>query len=281
MRLHNRQIKASFWNDPDILQWHRDQRTFYIGLVQLADDSGCLEDSPFAFKVQLYPSPMDADITVEVIKGWRDQLVACGRLIPYQADGKACLYLRNFHKHQKLDNPSPPEVPLPPWITWHPYPSNKKAGRYSLDETPLAIPYESLTATLQPEPEPEKEPEGKKDTPAAAAAGKTPTPAPVAATYPADFEEFWQEYPRKTEKRAAFKAWKARLKGGVAPAVLITAAKNYGAGCRADATDERYIKHPATFLGPNRPYEEYIQPRAAPGLRGEARAGKYESLIIG
>mgnify|MGYP007012348422 FL=1 len=48
MRLHNRQIKATFWTDPDILQWPREKRWFYLGLVQLADDSGCIEDSVFA-----------------------------------------------------------------------------------------------------------------------------------------------------------------------------------------------------------------------------------------
>ena len=34
-------------------------------------------------------------------------------------------------------------------------------------------------------------------------------------TYTASFEEWWNHYPRKVEKRTAFKAWKARLRAGV------------------------------------------------------------------
>jgi len=100
MRLHNRQIKATFWTDPDLLQWPRDKRWFYFGLVQLADDSGCLEDSPFAFKIHLFPSPLDQDITVEVIARWRDELIAEGKLVPYEVEGKRYLFITNFHKHQ-------------------------------------------------------------------------------------------------------------------------------------------------------------------------------------
>jgi hypothetical protein len=32
---------------------------------------------------------------------------------------------------------------------------------------------------------------------------------------------------------------------------MIQAAKNYFAECQAKRTEERYIKHPATFLGPD------------------------------
>lgn len=295
MRLHNRQIKASFWNDGDILLWPRDKRMFYIGLAQLADDSGCLEDNAVTFKVSLYPSPVDIDITVEVIQAWKDELIndPDGHLIPYEVAGKRCLFMRNFHKHQKLNKPAPPSkdsVPLPAWVSWVPAADPKsRSGKYVVQEEsmpgPGGVPDTSRTRPghVRPEPEPEPEPEGEEKTPAAPAAGAppAPAPAPVAATYPADFEEFWWEYPRKTEKRSAFKAWKARLKGGVDPAKLITAARNYGAGCRAAGTEEQFIKHAKTFLGPNRPYEEYIQPRAAPGPMGETRAGKYDHMIIG
>lgn len=121
MRLHNRQIKATFWNDPDLLQWPRDKRMFYAGLSQIADDSGCLEDSPFAFKLILYPSPIDDDITVEILSKWRDEFIEQGKLTPYCAGGKQYLFMNNFHKHQTLDKPTPPgkaSIPLPPWVQW-------------------------------------------------------------------------------------------------------------------------------------------------------------------
>jgi DnaD/phage-associated family protein len=121
MRLHNRQIKATFWTDPDLLQWVREKRLFYMGLSQLADDSGCLEDSPFAFKISLFPSPVDADITVDSLAQWRDEFIAQGKIMPYDANGKPYLFMVNFHKHQTLDKPTPPSkasIPLPPWVVW-------------------------------------------------------------------------------------------------------------------------------------------------------------------
>ncbi|MCL6557397.1 MAG: DnaD domain protein [Firmicutes bacterium] len=164
MRLHNRQIKATFWNDPDLLQWPREKRWFYEGLSQLADDSGCLENSPFAFKLHLFPSPLDADITVELISHWVNELIEQGKLIPYDAGGKKCLFLVNFHKHQALRSPAAPEVPLPPWVTFTPTDKRRRSGTYTVRN-----PYDFLTDTvrisygLQPEPEPEIEPEPELD----------------------------------------------------------------------------------------------------------------------
>lgn len=160
MRLHNRQIKASFWTDTGLIQHlTREQRMFYVGLWQLADDSGCLFDDPFAFKIQLFPG--DADITPEVLREWRDRLVELDKLVPYEAEDKKCLYLKNFHKHQTLRSPAGPTVPLPPWIEWVPYESNPRAGKYGLLTDVLQSSYGSLTNVFQPEPEPEPEPEGE------------------------------------------------------------------------------------------------------------------------
>lgn len=78
--------------------------------------------------------------------------------------------------------------------------------------------------------------------------------------YTEDFLEFWNEYPRKVDKGAAFKQWKARLKEGVSPNDLILAARNYAAMCKQLNTEERYIKHAKTFLGVSRSFEEYLTP---------------------
>ena len=153
MKLHNRQIKASFWTDPDLLQWSRDKRWFYMGLVQLADDSGCLEDSSFAFKIQLFPSPVDADITTDIIEKWRDEMAEAGKLIRYESAGKQCLYIANFHKHQVLKNCPAPDVPLPPWLQWEPYKSNERSGKYIINNDILTKflqgSYSFLTDDLQ------------------------------------------------------------------------------------------------------------------------------------
>ncbi len=105
-------------------------RLFYLGLIQLADDSGCLENDPMAFKILLFPG--DPDITENLLSDFCKKLVRMGKLTPYLSVNKECFYLKNFHKHQTLKNPTPPEVPLPTWIEWEPYKSNQRTGKYSV-----------------------------------------------------------------------------------------------------------------------------------------------------
>lgn len=76
--------------------------------------------------------------------------------------------------------------------------------------------------------------------------------------YTPAFEAFWSHYPRKKEKRKAFAAWKTRLREpDVTEELLIICAQNYATFVKREGTEERYIKHGATFLGPSKPYEEY------------------------
>lgn len=73
------------------------------------------------------------------------------------------------------------------------------------------------------------------------------------------FEQIWQAYPRKKEKAAAYKAYKARLSDGFSEDELETAVKRYADECKRRHTEERYIKHAATFWGPNTPFADYLK----------------------
>ena len=77
--------------------------------------------------------------------------------------------------------------------------------------------------------------------------------------YTCAFEEFWQAYPRKKDKGNAFKKFNARLNNGFSEEELIGAAKNYAAECQKNQTEEKYIKHPATFLSDSLPFQEYLE----------------------
>ncbi|MEN3012865.1 MAG: hypothetical protein ABDH34_08340 [Dictyoglomus thermophilum] len=142
MKLHNRQIKSDFWTDSDILKLKRDIRLFYIGLWQIAEDSGCLEDDPFTIKIILFPSPSDNDITIETINSFIETLVKLGKLVRYEVDGKKYLFIKNFHKHQKINPAQRPTIPLPDFISFEPFPSNDRVGKYK-------IAYKRLTEYLQ------------------------------------------------------------------------------------------------------------------------------------
>lgn len=141
-RLRNRITKASFWNDAELLRWSREKRFTYKGLWAITEDSGCLEDDPFGWKLILWPSPMDADITVEKLEQWRDELIEAGKLIPYEADGKRYLYAHSFHQHEHPRNPQPPDLPLPPWIQWEKCTNEagKTYHRYTVSAPTVTVP---------------------------------------------------------------------------------------------------------------------------------------------
>ena len=75
--------------------------------------------------------------------------------------------------------------------------------------------------------------------------------------YPGGFEEAWKIYPRKKEKAAAYKAYKARLHD-FSEEQMLTATKRYAEECRILNTEERYIKHGSTFFGPSMPFADYL-----------------------
>lgn len=76
---------------------------------------------------------------------------------------------------------------------------------------------------------------------------------------PEEFETFWTYYPRKVEKYSALKCWHTRIKEKYLPSDMIEAAKGYAIACKSNGTEEKYIKHPSTFLGPAKPFLEYVK----------------------
>lgn len=117
-RLRNRIRKADYFTDGELLRWHRDKRATYSGLWAIAEDSGCLEDDPFSWKMLIWGSPLDSDITVETLEQWRDELIEAHKLIPYESEGKRYLFIRTFHQHEHPRNPQRPDLPLPEWVSY-------------------------------------------------------------------------------------------------------------------------------------------------------------------
>ena len=77
--------------------------------------------------------------------------------------------------------------------------------------------------------------------------------------YTRAFEEFWEAYPRKKDKGNAFKKFNARLNSGFSEVELVGAAKKYAEECERNQTEERYIKHAATFLSDRLPFMDYLE----------------------
>jgi len=75
-------------------------------------------------------------------------------------------------------------------------------------------------------------------------------------SWDADFEEFWSDYPRKVNKQVALKAYRARRREGVSAEDLLAGRDRYRAYVEAEGTEEKYIKHGSTFLGPDKHWQE-------------------------
>lgn len=90
--------------------------------------------------------------------------------------------------------------------------------------------------------------------------------------YTEDFEKAWSLYPSRPNnpKKAAFRAWKARIAQNVDPAELIGATARYAEYCRSEKIEPRYIKRASTFYGPDEHWREsYKTTQEASGVPAE------------
>lgn len=80
------------------------------------------------------------------------------------------------------------------------------------------------------------------------------------------FEEAWEAYPKRAggnSKKAARKAWDARIKQGAGPELMLAGVKRYRAFCDATGkTGLETVKMAATFFGPS---DWYLEPWDVPG----------------
>lgn len=95
---------------------------------------------------------------------------------------------------------------------------------------------------------------------------KAPVKAKKSSGYTDDFENFWRTYPRRIEKKSAFKAWKTALKSGATADEITAGAARY-AKYRA-GEPERFTKHPSTWLNQGCWEDEYSTAGIGYGYNG-------------
>lgn len=294
-----RSLSNEISTDPEVaqlLQCGPLPALLYTWAIPHADDWGRLSGDPVKFKLTVCPA---LNASISEIDEALTQIACAGLWCRYEVDGRQYIaYPRNaWFKHQSYINTSKrqddagSEYPAPSdWLAAEESqetPRNTNDGQETAQNpaSPSLSPSPSLSLSPSPSGEEDLCPdpagpdcdqtppssgaqdEGRAET----APGKGPAPTaddrPGRALrrpaerleYSAEFEEFWRRYPRRVEKRRAFKAWKARLKEGQKAEALTAAASHYADACRSAGTEERFIKHASTFLGPDKPYEDYIR----------------------
>lgn len=86
-----------------------------------------------------------------------------------------------------------------------------------------------------------------------------------------EFSVWWKQYPKKLEKKDAIKAYEHNIKEGATHEEMLTALRNYCIKLSYDKTEEKYIKHPATFLRAERWRDYLSMPTEKPKQVGENR----------
>jgi hypothetical protein len=104
-----RTIKPEFWTDEKLSLLDPLTRLVFLGLVSMADDAGRLVDNVKLLDGQLFPC------TDDTCRDSLDTLARTGRIIRYRSDsGQELIQVANWHKHQRVDNPSKYNLPAPP-----------------------------------------------------------------------------------------------------------------------------------------------------------------------
>lgn len=119
-----RTVKPEFWTDERVGEVSVTARLLFIATWNFADDHGGLDRSAKQLKAQAFPyDNIDCEPLIQ-------ELLQVGLLIEYEVSGKKYLHINGFRKHQKVEKPAKPRVPLyehsasPPRILPEPSPSS-------------------------------------------------------------------------------------------------------------------------------------------------------------
>lgn len=273
-----RTIKPEFWSSPDIGDVSRDARLTFIGLFNMADDTGRLEAVPTQIRATVFP--FDDDITVDQVCVWLNELALQGLIHLYASGRRAYLHITGWGDHQRIDKPSQPRCPDPddcrqldvitPTI-------HRDLARPS-DGPPATLPGLSLDPRegVESPSGPERRSVGPSerrtvDPSSPAGDGTTDQPAgddqddPHALADEQFEDHFWPTYPRmpngtKPEKGKALQQWRK---------LTVDQRRRALRGARHLADGDTIPKHAHRFLRRDTagefPFDDWQQPPSEPG----------------
>lgn len=101
-----RTIKPEFWTDEKVGACSVSARLLLIASLNFADDYGGLERSSKQLKAQVFPyDSIDCEPLIL-------ELIRVGLLIEYQVADRKYLHIKGFSKHQRVEKPAKPKIPL-------------------------------------------------------------------------------------------------------------------------------------------------------------------------
>lgn len=111
MRPRIRSIKPELWQDEKIVALSRDARLLLLGLMTMADDEGRFRARRSTIYGHVFPGDDEA---LDLIDGWVGEIKEQTLVLFYVTDGTPYGAFRHWRKHQKINKPSPSDLPPPP-----------------------------------------------------------------------------------------------------------------------------------------------------------------------
>jgi hypothetical protein len=125
-----RSIKPDYFTHPSIMVLSLPARLLFISLWTQADDEGRLYDQASRIRGLAFDEQDKVNIGALL-----DELASNGRIVRYEALGRGCIEIVDFHQHQRINRPSPSQIP-PPGLFSDPSPN----GQAVLPEPPIGKP---------------------------------------------------------------------------------------------------------------------------------------------
>lgn len=125
----------------------------YIRLWGLAEDSGVYVPNYSDIALQLGALKFSSEEVKTLIKN----LIKSKKIFVFHENKKEFHWLKNFLKHQTLNNPPPPKLPLPKWVKCElkKFKSGKEYAKYdvNLNELPVILKVSSKITSSLPVPQ--------------------------------------------------------------------------------------------------------------------------------
>lgn len=234
-----RTVKPEYWTDRRVGECSTNARLLFIATWNFADDEGGLDRSAKQLKAQAFPyDNLDCEPLVQ-------ELLNAGLLIEYEAGGQKYLHIKNFRKHQRIDKPQKARIPI--------YEPAKSVPGTVVEQSPNVQRSKGLEGKGR---ERIKEPDRAAEQPE-----------------PGEFVELRREYPKRAGSQRwhdALGAFRARVREGVTPHVILAGVRRYAVFVRATGKERtEHVQQAATFLGKNRGFELPWTPPVKPDTPGD------------
>jgi hypothetical protein len=213
-----------------MIKWST-EALYYRGFPFL-DDAGRMTADPEEYRGILIPLGKNSKaIPMSLIEAAIQELYQVGLIGLCKCENKHCMEYADFLRFQVLRADRDPVLEC-----------------VSVDKIPVDMTWYAIDMTLTPSRAPAevnlREVNINKE--------KRTSPE-----YDDDFLQWWNRYPRKAGKKKARECYDGLRDEGVPAQLLLDAATAYRSEMFAAKTEQAFIKHPATFLGPQCFYEDY------------------------